>query len=246
MTSSVELTGRVALVTGGAQGLGAEIAALLAARGAFVVVTDANSAGGAVAERIGKSAEFRKLDVTREDEWCEVVDGVLSRHGKINILVNNAGIFQYASILETTVEQYERLFRVNQLGMLLGMKTVAARMVAANNPVIVNIASCVAMRGTTSQSAYAATKWAVRGISRCAAMEFAPRGIRVNSVHPGPTETPMLDPWKDEGRAFLLTKIPLGRLGKPIDVAETVAFLASDAASYVTGAEFSVDGGVGA
>lgn len=244
--SSVELSAKVAIVTGGAQGLGAQIASLLGARGATVVLTDVNDAGQLVAERIGKRAEFRKLDVSREEEWREVVDGTLSRFGKINILVNNAGVFHQGTILETAAEQYERMFRVNQMGTFLGMKTVAAKMVASENPVIINIASCVSMRGTTAQSAYAATKWAVRGMSRCAALEFAPRGIRVNSVHPGPTETPMLDPWSEEGREFLRSKIPLGRFGKPIDVAEAVAFLASDAASYITGAEFSVDGGVGA
>jgi 3alpha(or 20beta)-hydroxysteroid dehydrogenase len=246
MMSSVGLNEKVAMVTGGAQGIGAEIAALLAARGATVVLTDTNGAGQLVADRIGERALFKKLNVTLEEEWREVVDGTLSRFGRINILVNNAGIFHPGTILDTTVEQYEQMFRVNQMGTFLGMKTVAAKMVAAENPVIINIASCVSLRGTRAQSGYAATKWAVRGMSRCAAIEFAPLGIRVNSVHPGPTETAMLGPWSEEGREFLRSKIPLGKFGKPIDIAETVAFLASDAASYITGAEVGVDGGVGA
>ena len=242
----MDLNGKVAIVTGAAQGIGVETAALLAQRGATVVLADIDERAVASAARIGPKAVFVRLDVTSESSWTDMVKQVMERFKKVNILVNNAGIFSSSMIVEASAEAFERMFRVNQLGVLLGMKTVAPLMKADDGPAIINISSCVGMRGTTAQTAYAATKWAVRGMTKCAAIEFAPRGIRVNSVHPGPIPTGINADFIKERSEFLRSRIPLGRLGEPEDVAHAVAFLASESAKYVTGAEISVNGGFAA
>lgn len=244
MSASYDLSGKTVLVTGSAQGLGAAMAALLLERGAHVVYADLNDAAEESARKGGEKASFVRLDVTKEDQWQSALDAVVDRWGGLDVLVNNAGVFAPGSFQDTTVDMLELMFRVNQLGPYLGMKMAAPVLAKSSSPAIVNISSCVGLRGTTNQSAYAATKWAVRGITKCAALEFAPLGIRINSVHPGPSETSMMDTWTEETSNAIRSMIPLGRFGKPFEVAEAVAFLASDAASYITGAELAVDGAV--
>lgn len=247
MIKSMDLTGRVALVTGGAQGIGTVTAQLLAERGATVVLADVNeSAANEAAEKIGQSASGVALDVTDERQWIDVLAMIEQKHGGLNILVNNAGIFTPSMVTETTVTDFERMVRVNQIGPFLGMKTSAQLLEKSGHGVIVNLSSVVALRGTLSQIAYAGTKWAVRGMTKCAALELTPRGIRVVSVHPGPTDTQMLSVWGAEGVEQVRQLIPMGRLGQASDTAEMIAFLVSDAASYVSGAEFVVDGAVSA
>lgn len=205
--------------------------------------TDCDAGAEEVATSIGTRASFALLDVTREEEWRAVVARAADRFGGLDILVNNAGILTLAPIVEINAEDSERMFRVNQQGPLLGMKTAAPVLARSRrNPAIINLSSCVAMRGTMGQTAYAATKWAVRGMTKCAALEFAPFGIRVNSVHPGPSETDMMGDWLKGQSDAIKDSILLGRFGKPAEIAETIAFLPSDAASYISGAEIEVDG----
>jgi 3alpha(or 20beta)-hydroxysteroid dehydrogenase len=245
MIKSMDLTGRVALVTGAAQGIGAVTAQLLTERGATVVLADVNeSAANEAAEKIGRSASGIALDVTDEGQWVDTLARIEDRHGGLNILVNNAGTFTPSMLTETTLADFERMVRVNQVGPFLGMKTAASLLEKSGHAVIINLSSVVALRGTMSQIAYAGTKWAVRGMTKCAALELTPRGIRVVSVHPGPTDTQMLSVWGAEGVEQVRQLVPMGRLGQAIDTAEMIAFLASDAASYVSGSEFVVDGAV--
>jgi len=238
-----DFLGKVALVTGAAQGFGAEICRVLSARGATVLLADIDEAGASLAAEL-PNAHFRKLDVSDEADWREVADGVVAVFGGLDVLVNNAGVFAPGALEEVEVATLERFYRVNQLGVALGMKACVNGLALRGGGSIVNMSSCVAMRGVAGQFGYAASKWAVRGMTKCAAIELAPRGIRVNSVHPGPHETRMLEPWSEEQRQAILSLIPMGRFGRPVETAHAVAYLASDAASYISGAELSVDGAV--
>ena len=244
MSDSISLNGKVAIITGAAHGLGAETARLFARRGARLVVADVDPEGQGLVESIGDAARFMHLDVSDEANWQHVVSATLDIFGGLDILVNNAGIFSPGTIRETGSDLFERLFRVNQLGTLLGIKYATDALAASRAPSIVNVSSCVGMRGTTGQSAYAATKWAVRGLTKCAALELAPQRIRVNSVHPGPSDTRIMAPWGEEAIERIRAMIPFGRFGKANETAEAVAFLASDAAAYTSGAELAVDGAV--
>lgn len=235
--------GKVVIVTGAARGQGAAEARLLAREGAKVVVTDVLD-GGPVAEEAG--GRYLRHDVSSAEQWAEVVDAVVAGHGRIDGLVNNAAILLGARLLDTTEEDYRRIVDVNQIGVFLGMKAVAARMKEQGSGSIVNISSGAGIRATTGSFAYAASKFAVTGMTKAGALELARYGIRVNSVHPGIIDTPMVAP-ADGDTTFndrLVRATPMRRMAQPEEVANLVLYLISDESSFSTGAEFVVDGGV--
>ena len=236
------LDNKVAVITGGARGQGAAEAGLFVAAGAHVVITDVDRDGGAAtAARLGSQCQFVEHDVASESAWKEVIEGVVDRHGQIDILVNNAGIFRVLGLEDTSLEDWHQLIAINQTGVFLGMRTVAPVMKQNRAGSIINISSIAGLTSAARAHAYSATKWAVRGMTKSAAVELAPFGIRVNSVHPGLIETEMLDHF-NAAREDLEARIPQGRLGQPIEVARLVLFLASDDASHCSGHEFTVDG----
>ncbi len=235
------LDDKVALITGGARGQGAAEAEIFAEAGAQVVITDVLDEGEATAERLGASVEFIHQDVTSEARWTEVVDTIVERHGRLDVLVNNAGIFRTVGLEETSLKMWDQMIAINQTAVFLGMRAVAAQMKAQAAGSIVNISSIAGLGGAGLAHAYSATKWAVRGMSKSAAQELGPHGVRVNSVHPGIIETAMLEEFGD-ALPLIEQRIPLGRTAKPEEVAKLVLFLASDDASYCTGHEFVIDG----
>ncbi|MEY3290369.1 MAG: hypothetical protein RLY19_460 [Actinomycetota bacterium] len=248
--SNSRLEGKVALITGGARGMGAAEAELFVANGATVVITDVlDSVGAETAKRLSSGSGtcvFIHHDVTSEADWSAVVADVLQSFGQIDILVNNAGIFEQGSILDTTLEAYRRTIDINQVGVFLGMKAVAAHMAGRRKGSIINISSVAGMAGTPGFVAYGASKWAVRGMTKGVAKELAPHGVRVNSIHPGIIDTPMLQTFEAAGegvREAVRTRIPLGYEAEPIHVANLALYLASDESAYSTGSEFIVDGG---
>ena len=234
------LDGKVTLITGGARGQGAAEAARFAAEGARVYITDVRVEEGlATAGRIGETVSFVKHDVTSEDEWAAVVVGVVEAEGRIDVLVNNAGIFQVARALDTSLDEWNRMIAVNQTGVFLGIRECGRVMKEQGSGSIINISSVAGLGGVGIAHAYAASKWAVRGMTKSAALEFARSGVRVNSVHPGIIETDMMH---ESGVSDTLTGIPMGRTGTAEDVANMVLFLASDESAYCSGHEFIVDG----
>jgi len=239
------LEGKVALITGGARGQGAAEALLFAAEGARVVITDVLDADGEAVAAGAKGVSYLHQDVTQESEWEAVVAEVLEDHGKIDAFINNAGIFRSAPLAQTTLEEYRLVVEINQVGVFLGLKHVGAAMAAAGSGAIVNISSIAGTRGGAGSVAYSASKWAVRGMTKVAMAEFAPAGVRVNSIHPGPIDTPMLHqvPGFEADSERFLRRIPLARAADPAEVAYLALFLASDESSFSTGAEFVVDGG---
>ncbi|MGW5429334.1 SDR family NAD(P)-dependent oxidoreductase [Streptomyces sp. NPDC004059] len=246
-----KLDGRVVIVTGAARGQGEQEARLFVEEGARVVVADVlDDQGEVLAKRLG--ALYVHLDVGREADWAGAVSAVKRAYGRIDGLVNNAGILRFNSLVDTPLDEFMQVVQVNQVGCFLGMKTVAPEM--ADGGTIVNTASYTALTGMAAVGTYAATKHAVLGLTRVAALELAARRIRVNAICPGAIDTPMsnparLDPDADPeemSRALdeLYRKlVPLGRVGQPEEVARLALFLTSADSSYITGQPFVIDGG---
>ncbi len=238
------LDGKVILISGGARGQGAAEARLCAAEGARVVIGDVLEAEGrALAAELGTAATFLRHDVTQETDWANAV-AAAERFGGLHGLVNNAGIYQPRSLLETDAALFERHMRINQLGCFLGMKCVVPLMQRSGGGSIVNISSVAGLRGSPGAIAYSSTKWALRGMTKAAAIDLAPRRIRVNSVHPGPIDTEMLNVRTPEQNARRVQQVPMQRMGTSEEVARLVLFLLSDESGYITGAEVAIDGGV--
>lgn len=238
------LDDKVAIITGGARGMGASHVRTFVKEGAKVVFTDLNEEGGqALANELGENVKFVKQDVTKADDWETVITETVNTFGPVNILVNNAGISMNKTIFDMTEEDYRKIVEINQVSVFLGMKAVVPSMQKTGNGSIINISS---MNGLVAGAiGYTDTKFAVRGMTKAAAVQLAGLGIRVNSVHPGVIETPMVT----EGDAVEAIKefakhIPLKRMAQSEEVSNLVLFLASDESSYSTGSEFIIDGGL--
>jgi 3alpha(or 20beta)-hydroxysteroid dehydrogenase len=240
------LDGRIGIITGGARGMGAATARAFAREGAVVTIADLLDAEGeALAADLGGEARYVRLDVSSEASWQALVTDVTARHGRIDALVNNAGVVGFGPLIDAEAGDFDRIFAVNVKGAFLGMKHVGRVMREAKRGAIVNISSVDGFRGVNSVGLYSASKWAVRGITKSAAMEFGPHGVRVNSVHPGGVDTAMGNPQGQQGaeRNWSYNRVPLQRIGEPDEIAAASLFLCSDEASYIAGAELAVDGG---
>jgi 3alpha(or 20beta)-hydroxysteroid dehydrogenase len=241
-----KLDGKVAIVTGGARGQGGAEATLFRAEGAEVVLTDVlHEQGASLAKEIG--ATFIAHDVQSEEEWAEVVRQTTERHGRIDVLVNNAGIFHRAKLVDTDLATYRRIIDINQVGVFLGMRAVAPTMIEQGSGSIVNISSVAGLRAAPGGFAYGASKFAVTGMTKSAAMELARHGVRVNSIHPGMIDTDMMTDvtgGSAERHDRFARSVPLRRAAEPSEVANLALFLATDDSSYCTGSEFIVDGGM--
>ena len=246
----MRLAGKVALISGGARGMGAAEARLFAREGAQVVIGDVLEAEGRSVEAEikakGGEAVFAQLDVTSESDWQRAVEIAQSRFGRLNVLVNNAGIGGGTRIEETTLEDWDRMMAVNSTGVFLGTKTAIAAMRRAGGGSIINISSQLGLVGTDNSSPqYQASKGAVRLLTKATAIQYARDGIRANSVHPGPIVTPMTERRRADPaqRQLMISRIPIGRYGEQDEVAYGVLYLASDESAYVTGSELVIDGG---
>lgn len=240
------LAGKIAIITGAAQGMGEAHARAFVKEGAKVIATDINRDGGeALVAELGENAIFVEHDVAKSVDWDRVVTAAHDCFGNVNVLVNNAGVIgPVKGLLDFSEEDFLRVCSVNQLGVFLGMKKILPSMIEAGGGSIVNISSIAGMLGTkeSSNAAYCASKWAVRGMSKLIAAQHGSSGIRVNSVHPGYILTPMMVAATDENGGGAAAAIPLGRMAQPEEVSNVVVFLASDEASFISGAEHVVDG----
>lgn len=237
---------KVVLITGGARGLGASHVRRFVKEGAKVIFTDILvKEGQSLAKELGDNVAFIKHDVVNEAEWNHVVSEAEDKFGPINILVNNAGIAPNKPLEDTTEEEYRKVIEVNQLSAFLGMKTVLPSMRKTENGSMINVSSLAGLIASRNQIAYVASKFAVRGMTKAAAIEFGEYGIRVNSIHPGIIESPMTTSSEMQAMLAEISKtIPLGRVAKPEEVSNLILFLASDESSYSTGSEFVIDGGL--
>lgn len=236
------VSGKVAIITGGARGMGAAHVRKLHAERAKVAFTDILvEEGEALAKELGESVKFMKHDVSKASDWEEVITGTEATFGPVDVLVNNAGILLVRRMEELTEEEYRRVIDVNQVSVFLGMKAVLPSMRKRSGGSIINISSVSGIGASIGHSAYNSSKFAVRGITKTAALEFAEYGIRVNSIHPGAVDTSIIT--EPEKLGELAQTIPLRRIGRPEEVSNLVLFLASDESSFVTGSEFVIDGG---
>ena len=231
---------KVALITGGARGMGAADARMLVNEGAKVVIGDIlDDEGQALADELGDAARYIHLDVSSADDWTAAVEIALSSFGKLNVLVNNAGIVQVGPLKTLDVARWQKVLDVNLTGPMLGTKAVIGPMIEAGGGSIINVSSIEGLRGAAYVHSYVASKWGLRGLTKSSALELASSNIRVNSIHPGFIRTPMTEHLPED-----MVQTPLGRPGTPDEVATFVVFLASDESSFSTGSEFVVDGGL--
>ncbi|WP_028933659.1 glucose 1-dehydrogenase [Pseudonocardia spinosispora] len=241
------LAGKVALVTGAARGMGAATVRRFVAEGARVMIADiSDDAGKALADELGEPAAYTHLDVSSESDWASAMEAVTSTFGALHVLVNNAGVLHFGSLVDTTLADYQRVISVNQVGTFLGMRTAVPALRAAGGGSIVNLSSVEGLAAAPMLTAYTASKFAIRGMTKVAALELGPDGIRVNSVHPGMIDTELISDAVGGHKLDLGPvgrKLALRRVGEPEDIANLVLFLASDESRYCTGAEFVADGG---
>ena len=246
----MRVAGKVALISGGARGIGGAAARLLAQEGAAVVIGDLlENEGRETASQIngaGGRATFMAMDVTREEDWRRAIDAAVSTYGKLDMLVNNAGISGRTTVEETPEDLWDHVMAVNAKGVFLGTKLAIPAMRRAGGGSIINISSIYGLVGSNSGASYHASKGAVRIFTKSAAIQYAKDGIRVNSVHPGFVDSPLTESYhaQPEIREARVGATPLGRMGIPEDIAPGILFLASDESSFVTGSELVIDGGM--
>jgi NAD(P)-dependent dehydrogenase (short-subunit alcohol dehydrogenase family) len=233
------LDGKVAIVTGAGRGIGRSIAESFAEEGATVIATGRASSDTSFPDGV----EYHPLDVSREEDWKRVVADVIAAHGHVDVLANNAGIIAYETLHDLTLDDWNTVIAVNQTGTWLGMREVIPHMIAQGGGSIINISSIWGSVAVSGAHAYHATKGAVRNMSKSAAITYAKENVRVNSVHPGFIKTPLTDAQAPEINDYVVSMTPMGRAGKPREIANGIVFLASDEASFVTGSELVIDGG---
>ncbi|UNK81058.1 glucose 1-dehydrogenase [Sphingopyxis granuli] len=247
---SGRLDGKSVLISGASRGLGFAQAALFAAEGAKILLTDVlREEGEAAAQSLrddGYTAEYTYLDVTDADQWRQAVEMAVDKFGGLTTLINNAGIYFAAGLEDELVERWHKIIEVDQTGVFLGMRAAMPALVASGNGAIVNISSVLGVFGMLSAFSYHAVKGAVRTMSRAAAVEYGPKNVRVNTVFPGSVEAPSHAGSNSKDHDTVMSRVPLGRKGRPEDVAYASLYLCSDEAKYVTGAEIFVDGGISA
>ena len=244
----MRLENKVAFISGGARGMGEVMAKLFAQEGARVVIGDVLEDEGqrveATINETGGECLFIRLDVTDEAQWQQAIASTVARFGKLDILINNAGIYRTRRVEDTTSEEWDQVLAINGKGVFLGTKAAIPEMRKAGGGSIINLSSVAGLVGSTDSAAYNASKGAVRLLTKSTAIQYAKEGIRANSIHPGTIETPMTaDLLSGDGRQDRMNRTPLGRLGRPEDVAYGALYLASDEASFVTGSELVIDGG---